>query len=324
MSETWRRVVWIALLVTLVALSVFWLTRDLLSGSDEADGPAPAAVLAYASNGDIFFVRRGQAEPEQLTVTSEEERSPALSPDGTTVVFERIEGPDSATRWGLHAMSIDGGPATRLTTGARESGYDRYPAWSPDGERIAFVRHLAKGSEIVGTDAAIVVMNADGSGQREVTGRPGVAAHPVWSHDGDVVFYDTVRGETPWVARLEVDTGDQELLVRGFHPQPSGDDGVAFLRTIRPFVVDAFEISPVAGEAHRLTRGRRLWALVSSGRDGLAAAEGETRGDAGAPRSRSTIVVLRGRAPGKDASTASSGSAGSRSPGSALSRRPPG
>lgn len=171
-----NRVVWIATLVVVVVL--LWVARDRLplTGSDASDDATPAAqraVLAYASNGDVFVIRSGHEEPEQLTVTPEQELSPALSPDGRTIVFERIEGPDSATRWGLHSISVEGGAPARLTSGDRESGYDRSPAWSPDGSRIAFVRHVAKGTEILGTDAAVVVMNADGSGQREVTERPG-------------------------------------------------------------------------------------------------------------------------------------------------------
>lgn len=99
------------------------------------------------------------------------------------------------------------------------------------------------------------------------------------------------RADRAWIARLEVDTGDREVLVEGFNPQPS-EDGLAFLRTIRPLVVDAFEMALPQGDARRLTRGRQLWGLVSFAGDGLAAAEG---GEAGAPGSMSRIVVLRGR-----------------------------
>jgi Tol biopolymer transport system component len=78
----------------------------------------------------------------------------------------------------IYTMNSDGSDPVRLTS---EPYDDYYPSWSPDGTRIAFYVHLSWQSW------ALVVMNADGSGRRQITQGTGCAAcafAPYWSPDG--------------------------------------------------------------------------------------------------------------------------------------------
>jgi Tol biopolymer transport system component len=61
-----------------------------------------------------------------------------------------------------------------------------YPAWSPDGRRIAFQSNRTG-------DHEIFVMNADGSGVVQLTDSDGIDAHPSWSPDGSKIVFASAR-----------------------------------------------------------------------------------------------------------------------------------
>lgn len=83
--------------------------------------------------------------------------------------------PAPSTSWQIFVASSSGGDQTRLASGVS-------PVWSPDGNRIAFVRNL-DGS------AVIDVMNADGTGQRRLAAGSGHTAMPRWSPDGSKIAF---------------------------------------------------------------------------------------------------------------------------------------
>ena len=73
----------------------------------------------------------------------------------------------------------------RLTT---DPEYDSEPAWSPDGEEIAFTtnREDVNGDGI--RDIAIYIMNADGSNPRGLTYKIQLAMSPYWCADNKIIF----------------------------------------------------------------------------------------------------------------------------------------
>jgi Tol biopolymer transport system component len=80
--------------------------------------------------------------------------------------------------WILHP---DG---TREKLPGKESSY---PAWSPDGSRIAYTQFLRSGSEIW-------TMRADGSDRTQVTDSRFAEFAPAWSPDGSRLVFSTDRG----------------------------------------------------------------------------------------------------------------------------------
>ncbi len=105
------------------------------------------------------------------------------------VVYNTIQGD-------LWVMNADGSERRQLTRSGR--GVDYSPTWSPDGKRIAF--RTTRGRSPVGVDPSnIFVINADGSGERQLTPlardpRGSGGLFPAWSPKGDVIAFSNGFG----------------------------------------------------------------------------------------------------------------------------------
>jgi gamma-glutamyltranspeptidase/glutathione hydrolase len=135
-----------------------------LPGDERSPSWAPDGRVVFshraagARQWDLYVVdpdASDKRDPVALTQSQDDEMHPRVSPDGTRVAFtsNRDNEDGDFDLWMMRlldrgaAASVDraspstplrasrGGPATRLT---RARGYEAYPAWSPEGDRIAF------------------------------------------------------------------------------------------------------------------------------------------------------------------------------------------
>lgn len=143
-------------------------------------------------------------------------RAPTLSPEGKRLVY--MAGTWTATR--LTVSLLDGTNARQITD---DSSIAWNNHWSPDGKRIAFTSRENPKSGL-----AVFVMNADGSGRRQVTHIPaeeGGAQWPVWSPNGRL-FAVQVNSRTTknsahiWI--VDVATGDAHKIAA--HSAPYVDE----------------------------------------------------------------------------------------------------
>ena len=97
-------------------------------------------------------------------------RYPAISPDGSTIVF--------AYKGDIYSVPSQGGEARQLTTNA---AFDSYPTWSPDGKKIAFASNREGSMDVY-------VINANGGAPTRLTTNSG-SELPVAFKDNDHVLF---------------------------------------------------------------------------------------------------------------------------------------
>jgi Tol biopolymer transport system component len=151
------------------------------------DGATIAFDTANASGVSIFTVpAAGGAATELPLHVGRFNGDPAYSPDGTQISFDQDIGIPSPTVHGIFIANADGSDAHRLTTGiATKKAFDTESQWSPDGRRIAFTR--VKNDH----QAAIFLVNVDGTGLKRLTRWNLDAASPDWSPDGRTILFNT-------------------------------------------------------------------------------------------------------------------------------------
>jgi Tol biopolymer transport system component len=86
----------------------------------------------------------------------------------------------------IYTMSPNGSHLRNLTNSPAD---EDFPRWSPDGRRIVFWSTRTDPVTNPEGDQEIFVMNADGSGLRQVTFNAVADGGPAWSPDGDRILF---------------------------------------------------------------------------------------------------------------------------------------
>lgn len=87
------------------------------------------------------------------------------------------------------------------------------PSASPDGKRIAFVMRTTDLEANKGR-SDLWLVNADGTGLRQLTYSPESEGQPVWSPDGQSLFFLSTRGGSSQVFRLPLEGGEARAVTK--------------------------------------------------------------------------------------------------------------
>ena len=182
-------------------------------GTTPLPAPTVAGTIAFtrydeaADDYDVCVVNTDGTGLKVLAGGKDWAMYPRWSPDGSRIVYyQAVAGGDPQHVWVVNA---DGSGKKELTVEAPGDFLARnfWPSWSPDGKRIVFGRMMR--FEPVARDA-LFIMNADGSGLRNVTPTsiPGVNANdywPAWGEDGRITFYRQQADDPTVLSRFGVD-----------------------------------------------------------------------------------------------------------------------
>ena len=188
--------------------SLYCLTLGLLCSVSAK--PLTTEKIIFTSsrdgNSEIYMMNPDGSQQVRLTNHRSRDSYPVLSPTGEEILFVSDRGgePD------IYIMRADGGGERPLFR--TDPAYRDYPAWSPDGKKIAYSQ-LDRDTKFFN----IYTARADGtSASRFVEMGNADGFEPIWSPDGTEIAY-VVRGEIHWASRqirfINLKTRKQETLL---------------------------------------------------------------------------------------------------------------
>jgi Tol biopolymer transport system component/DNA-binding winged helix-turn-helix (wHTH) protein len=205
---------------------------------------------------------------ELIAQTRRAEAYPALSPDGQFIVYAVSANEDQDSTTDLFMRNLSGGEELQLTD--TPDDYEIAPAFSPSGDRLAFVR-IPLREDVDWVDACRIVVRLFPSGlERQVGVCEGATwvSRITWTGDGrSIIFNDELPGDAgrgPDELRiLDVESGDVRSLVP---PTESGigdfnasvsPDGrrLAFVRHNAPGAGSAYVYDFGTSRLTQVTRG---------------------------------------------------------------------
>lgn len=150
---------------------------------------------------------------------------PDVSPDGDTLAVVS-DGPDGSGPVELHLIDIRRGRMEKVAAPADGDLGHNDPAFSPDGQKIAFTYNNAQGTDGVpriGIHTCQTRKNCSAGPTRLL--RPGYA-HPSWSPDAEWLAVEATRGTGRDIAIIDPRRGDVRVLLT--------DDGNSFAPVVSP------------------------------------------------------------------------------------------
>jgi dienelactone hydrolase len=222
-------------------------------------------------SGDVLWRQPLDAGPaHRITPASGKVASPVLSPDGRWVAYVHRE--NDTDRLGI----VDALGGAWPSIAAQGADFYAQPAWSPAGDRLAWVEWDFPAMSWV-SSRLMVGRHGDGrlTSVEQVAGSDGVGVYqPVFSPDGEALYFVDNEGETDRVVRLELASGAREVLFQGAIMEPGfaqglrsmtlGPDGVLYVKTVEEGQAALVRLGP-GGRSERLPLAGYGWLRQPAG-----------------------------------------------------------
>jgi TolB protein len=140
--------------------------------------------------------------------------SPSWSPDDTLLAFQTCRN----NICGIYKANSGGGDATPIV--GDDGGL---AAWSPDGKMIVYQKE-------VDGQKQLFLINADGSGKKQLTSGAALHVDATWSPDGNFIFYRSPEGGSWGIWRMNQDGSNRVRFDGDFPPGDWPYDRIAATR----------------------------------------------------------------------------------------------
>jgi len=150
---------------------------------------------------DIYVIDAASTTETNLTRTkASSEGAPSWSPDGKKITYLKGSDPSGEIYNDIYVMNSDGTGQMRLIRAKDTKNFEvgfQSPVWSPDGEKIAFIRTTrvvpdksASSSAVPATGpSGLYVMKPEGTGLRRLSKGIPYAQSPLWSPEGNKIAF---------------------------------------------------------------------------------------------------------------------------------------
>lgn len=191
-----------------------------------SDGTKLVITSDIGGTGNIYVID-AEADGQRLVAeeTDADLQYPAVSPSGDRLLYQARYGGRLRLRSRIEATGVT---TTLFTTDGDVGSMALAPAFSPDGQQIAFANKVDGNTEIA-------VINANGSSLRNVTRNPANDSAPAFSVDGREIFFQSNREgafERFSIFRMNLDGSEQRRLTDKpgyeFSPRPVTERSLVF------------------------------------------------------------------------------------------------
>jgi Tol biopolymer transport system component/serine/threonine protein kinase len=175
----------------------------------------------------------------------------------------------ASTRLGLPQLFLVNADGTDLTQITDMDQGACQPSWSPDAQQLVFISPCGGRGEFYETiynESSLYIINADGTGLKQLTPAPGSDFDPAWSPDGKRIAFTSVREGFRQIYSLDVDSLAVTLLTNTTNliesSQPAwSPDGTKIAYTVkRVGTYQVWAMTDTGQESVQLARsGQDLW-----------------------------------------------------------------
>jgi TolB protein len=228
--------------------------RKIAFDSDRGDRD-PSDPVAI---NDVFTMDADGTAVRNLTGSRGFSGDAAWSPDGSSIAFDS-DGGGYPGRQGIYVMKADGTSVRRVTRPPASATNDLAPRFAPDGHRLVFTRF--NGDTDFG-NSALLTVEPDGTGLRQITPFGVGAGDADWSPDGSRIVFEAypTPGSTGQIRVVRADGTHSRTLTDGFSADPvwSPDGATLLFLAGEPrnggFVLGLATMKPDGSGRHFLSR----------------------------------------------------------------------